>query len=96
MRKMFICHRCDNPPCVNPAHLFAGTPADNLGDAAAKGRMPKFYGTHGRRKLTVEQVREIRRINAEGQVKQGAIGKMFGVSIQTVNSIVNYKSWWRV
>ena len=44
---MFICHHCDNPPCVRPDHLFEGTNGDNMRDAAAKGRM--FFQVHPER-----------------------------------------------
>jgi len=71
-------HHCDNPPCCNPAHLSAGTKADNSADMARKGR-----STAG---LTVEQVVEIKRALAGGQSKR-SLGREYGVSQFAIQSI---------
>lgn len=74
-----VCHRCDNRLCCNPAHLFLGTHAENMGDMAAKGRT-------GNRKLTNEEVRTVRRLRAEGlTLKQ--IAARFDIHFVTVGKI---------
>lgn len=77
-----VCHRCDNPPCVNPAHLFVGTQADNMADKAAKGRAAA-RSRNGAAKLTDEQFDEIERRVAAGE-RQNALAREFGVSPQAV------------
>lgn len=89
-----ICHRCDNPACVRPDHLFAGSQADNVADMVGKGRSRKG-GKHWNAKLTRGDVVEIRRLAARGMMQKD-IAERFGVSGTTVHKIVHRKRWGHV
>jgi hypothetical protein len=75
---MYVCHRCDNPRCVNPEHLFLGFPKDNTNDMMQKrrGRWPSG-SAHHKAKLSDEQVAEI--MGLRGEATQAAVAKQFGV-----------------
>jgi hypothetical protein len=92
---LHVLHRCDNPPCCNPAHLFLGTARDNSRDMCQKGRHVSWRGRapHGNSKLTPEQVAEIRRRYAAGGITQGALGREFGVSPSNIRFIVHGHTW---
>lgn len=93
-RGLFVLHRCDNPPCVNPKHLFLGTQADNIHDMMAKGRMRSYFGggeQNFQAKLTFKQVAEIRRLR--GVRLQRDIAANFGVSRKTVGAIQRMETW---
>lgn len=82
---LFACHRCDNPACVRPDHLFPGEAIDNVRDMHAKGRRPPSRALSGptARKLTDDQVREIR---ATGISNRMGAAK-YGVSPYTINQV---------
>lgn len=98
---MHVCHHCDNPPCVNPAHLFVGTILDNMADKKRKGREGGEFGLRrppsgenaGFAKLTNAQAAEIRVRYAAGGVFQCDIAKDFGVSVCSISQIVNNRSY---
>lgn len=107
-RGLCVCHRCDNPQCVNPAHLFLGTPKENAADMIAKGRRgikgksrrPAFAPVGFARgevmpthRLTAEMVVDIRKRSAAGETR-AALGRKFGVSATAIRQIVQRK-WWR-
>ena len=93
---MIIRHTCDNPPCINPAHLIPGTYGDNSRDMFERGRQNDVRGEkHGRAKLTDAIVREIKTRAVAGEL-QKTIALDLGINFRTVSSIVNGHSWKHV
>lgn len=93
---LLVCHKCDNPSCTNPNHLFLGTVKDNMADKMAKGRAKSLSGElHGRAKLTTSQVKEIRDRLATGEA-QTLIAADYGIAQRTVSRIKNADSWAHV
>lgn len=95
-----VLHTCDNPPCCNPAHLYAGTQLDNMHDKVQRGRCrggsPGLKGEkHGRAKLTEAQVREMRRRAAAGETRVH-LAACYGVSPSTVDAIVGRRNWTHI
>lgn len=84
-----VCHRCDNPICVNPRHLFVGTPLDNTADMMSKGRAPMPAG--GRpQKTTLAQRNEMRKAHAEGS-HPVELAVKYGLSTSTTYDVLHYR-----
>ena len=88
---MCVCHRCDNPKCVNPDHLFLGTHRDNMEDCVRKGRQATGE-RNGQAKLTTAMVREIRERAAHGE-SGSSLGRSYGVRQTSIWKIVNGQHW---
>lgn len=93
---MSVLHRCDVPPCVNPAHLFLGTQMDNIHDMISKGRRragnPVRGDAHPRAKLTNAQAAEVRRLVNAG-VPRAEVAKRFDIAQSTLQGIVSGKTY---
>ena len=91
---LLVCHHCDNPPCVNPRHLFVGSPSDNTLDAQRKGRLVTFCGSlHICAKLTEQTVKKLREIALVGKPCKAELARRFGISPSALWSILSYKTW---
>lgn len=101
-----VMHKCDNPPCCNPAHLRLGTVAENNADRARKGRNGDYSRTgfstgaaQGERnrhaKLKEQDVRDIRHEVASGG-NQAAIARRYGLAAANIWSLVHRRTWKHV
>jgi predicted XRE-type DNA-binding protein len=93
--EMCVCHVCDNPKCIDPAHLFLGTHADNMGDMKRKGRRKGINcgEKNGRSKITRETAIKIRDAYQAGDVTQNQLATLYGIAQPTVSLILTNKIW---
>lgn len=99
---MQICHTCDNPPCVNPNHLFLGTAQDNSNDKWKKGRGSREPVNPNRQargerchtaKLTQNDVNEIRKVYAEKIMTTDMLAKEYGVTRKAIKDVIANRTW---
>jgi hypothetical protein len=90
---IFVCHVCDNPSCINITHLFLGTNSDNMKDMYAKGRGNNYLkNKNPNKKLTLDQVEEIRKKIVEG-LSENELASIYNVHRSNINYIKNNKTW---
>lgn len=95
---MLVCHKCDNPKCCNPDHLFLGNASANMKDASDKGRLSNIFVEGGGKKtstLDKEKVLQIRMLAVKG-VKVRDIGNIYGVKASVIRDVINKRTWKNV
>jgi hypothetical protein len=94
--KLFVCHRCDNPSCVRPDHLFLGTATENNADRAAKGRTTHPQpGVYFAPRLSFAIAEQIRIEHKRDGVTTRQLAKKYGCSLSTIYDIVRDRAWRR-
>lgn len=107
---MCVCHRCDNPSCVNPKHLFLGTMADNIADRDSKGRTAKGINSgsvrhpeklprgekHKNSKLTESDIKTIRSLYRPHKFGAHRISNLYSMSKPSIFSIIKRETWAHV
>ena len=89
-----VLHECDNPPCVNPYHLFLGTNQDNMDDKVSKNRVHRPTGRVNKMsKLTEDQVREIRKRYANEDITHEALAKEYNMSRSGISPVIRGENW---
>lgn len=87
---MHVLHRCDVPCCVNPDHLFLGTPADNMADKSAKGRTARHFGEDNpASKLSADNVRAIRASSEKLKV----LAARYSVGMSQISKVRRGERW---
>jgi hypothetical protein len=90
---LHVCHRCDTPACINPAHLFLGTAKDNMADRKAKGRCASHVGAlNGRARLNEDAVRAIRC----SDLPFTELARQYGVTPEAVGYAARGQTWGHV
>lgn len=96
---MYACHHCDNAGCVNPDHLYIGSPRENISDAYRRGRRARTNAgtfpdgeSHINAKLTVDDVRHIK----QSSLGVAELGRMFGVSASAICDVRAGRTWRHV
>lgn len=94
---MEVCHKCDNPCCVNPEHLFVGTRQDNIDDRERKGRNKPQKGIcNGRARLTESDVISARQERLQNNTSFQKLADKYGVSKHTIQDAITGKHWAHV
>ena len=93
--KIFICHSCDNPSCINPDHLFEGNMDINMKDMVSKNRSAKGI-SHGMNKLSEQDVKKIKESYIPRIYSQRMLARDFHVDQSLISRIINSKNWRHV